>query len=813
MRISEKWLREWINPPVDAAELAEQLTSMGLEVDEVASLTPSMSDTVVARIENVKPHPDADRLRICEVDNGTAELLQIVCGAPNVRRQMVTVLANVGSTMPDGSKLKKAKLRGVESFGMLCSAAELGLSDQNDGLIELPDSAPVGEDLLSYLELNDNVLEIELTPNRGDCLSVRGIARDLSARNDMPLQLHEITEVPAVHQDLQNVDLQASSACVRYVGRVFNHVDTTQATPIWMTERLRRSGVRSINPAVDITNYVMLEIGQPMHAFDLDKLQGSINVRLSVEGEKLELLDGREVTLDGDTTVIADDSGAIGIAGIMGGATTAVDENTTRVFMESALFLPERIAGKPRHYSSHTESSHRFERGVDPKLQREAMEYATGLMVNLTGGKPGQVRDWQDKHRMPGGKPVLLRRARLNSLLGVEVPDRKCEQIFTSLGISCAKEPAGWTLNPPSYRYDLRIEEDFVEEIGRVYGFDNIPRTSPSHNPVFRPVPENRVKPIAIKQLLANRGFQEVVTYSFVEEQQQSILRNDLIPLALANPISSDMSVMRTTLLGGLLNVMRHNQSRQWHSMKLFETGLRFLPTNATQAEDLDQYLDASHGDDLQIDQTIQQQQILAGLVVGEAMPENWNANSGELDFFDLKADLDALFGLANANAIQYTHTDLDTLHPGQSAGLLSNGVLVGYIGRLNPEVLRALDLSQSPVVFELSLAALTEAKVPQLEPVSRFPSVRRDIALLVDESVTNQAIIDCVEQHGPDFLRSVRTFDVYQGDKVEKGKKSIALGLIMQANSRTLEESEVEKAMSTIVASASRELGAVLRV
>ncbi|MEE9334070.1 MAG: phenylalanine--tRNA ligase subunit beta [Granulosicoccaceae bacterium] len=813
MKISEKWLREWINPPVEAAELAEQLTSMGLEVDTVSSLAPAMSDTVIARVENVKPHPDADRLRICEVDNGTAELVQIVCGAPNVRRQMVTVLANVGSSMPDGSKLKKAKLRGVESFGMLCSSAELGLSEQSDGLIELPDSAPVGDDLMSYLELDDRVFEIELTPNRGDCLSVRGIARDLSARNNMPLQLHEITEIPAAHQDVQNVNLAPSSACVRYAGRVFNNVDVSGATPIWMTERLRRSGVRSINPAVDITNYVMLEIGQPMHAFDLDKLQGAIQVRVSVEGEKVELLDGREVTLDGDTTVIADDSGAIGIAGIMGGATTAVDENTTRVFLESALFLPERIAGKPRHYSSHTESSHRFERGVDPELQREAIEYATGLMVNLTGGKPGQVRDWQDKPRLPGGEPVLLRKARLASLLGVVVPDKKCEQIFGSLGIDCQKDPAGWALSPPSYRYDLRIEEDFVEEIGRVYGFDNIPRTSPGHNPVFSPVPENRVKPIAIKQLLANRGFQEVVTYSFVEEQQQTALRSDLIPLALANPISADMSVMRTTLLGGLLNVMRHNQSRQWPSMKLFETGLRFLPTNERAVDELDQYLDASHGNDLQIDQTIQQQQMLAGIVVGYASPENWNTDANEFDFFDLKADLDTLFELANGNTLHYTPTDLKTLHPGQSAGLMCNGVLVGYMGRLNPEVQKTLDLSQSPVVFEVSLAALFTAKVPQLEPVSRFPSVRRDIALLVDESVTNQAIIDCVQKHGPDFLRSVRTFDVYVGEKIEKGKKSIALGLIMQTGSRTLEEAEVEKVMSTIVTSASRELGAVLRV
>ncbi len=813
MKFSEKWLREWVNPPVDVNELAEQLTYLGLEVDDITSSLPAMSEVVVARVVDVLPHPDADKLRVCEVDNGTSDLLQIVCGAPNVRQGMVTALANVGCPMPDGKKLKKAKLLGVESFGMLCSASEIGLSDDGEGILELPSTAPVGETLASFLELDDHIIDVDLTPDRGDCLSIRGIARDVCARNDLPLTLHEITPLAEQHEDTWPVRLSSSSACARYVGRVIKDVDMRRASPIWMSERLRRSGMRAINPAVDVTNYVMLELGQPMHAFDLDKLQGEIQVRLAGEGEQLTLLDGREVKLTSDTTVIADDSGAIGIAGIMGGLSTAVDENTKNIFMESALFLPEHIIGKPRYYASPSESSHRFERGVDPALQADAMEYATGMLMNLAGGSPGPVRDWQDGPRLPKGEPVVVRRSRLSRLIGVDIGDDIVERVFTRLGFTHRSHDTGWTVTPPSFRYDLRIEEDFLEEIARVHGFDQLPRTSPAHHPTFRPVAETAVPVIDIKKMLAHRGYQEVVTYSFVEPNQLQRLRPDLAALALPNPISADLSVMRTTLISGLLDTMRRNQSRQMPSMRLFETGLRFLPGNEQGQKTQDAHIQSDHGDDIQIDDTLQQQNMLAGLMVGKHLPEGWSSDTREADFFDAKADLQALFARANGVSLNFEPTDLAMLHPGQRAAIVCDGVRIGFLGQLNPEVQKTLDLSQTPIVFELSLAALSKARVTAAVRLSRQPSVRRDIALLVDDAVTHQALEACVTKHAPDWLIEITTFDVYQGEKVEKGKKSIALGLILQDFSRTLEESEVEQAVARIVEATTSELGAVLRV
>ncbi len=813
MKFSEKWLREWVNPPVNVEELAEQLTYLGLEVDDITSSLPAMSEVVVARVVDVLPHPDADKLRVCEVDNGTSDLLQIVCGAPNVRQGMVTALANVGCPMPDGKKLKKAKLRGVESFGMLCSPSEIGLSDDSDGIIELPSTAPVGETLASFLELDDHIIDVDLTPDRGDCLSIRGIARDVCARNDLPLTLHEITPLAEQHEDTWPVRLSSSSACARYVGRVIKDVDMRRASPIWMSERLRRSGMRAINPAVDVTNYVMLELGQPMHAFDLDKLQGEIQVRLAGEGEQLTLLDGREVKLTSDTTVIADDSGAIGIAGIMGGLSTAVDANTKNIFMESALFLSEHIIGKPRYYASPSESSHRFERGVDPALQADAMEYATGMLMNLAGGSPGPVRDWQDGPRLPKGEPVVVRRSRLSRLIGVDIGDDIVERVFTRLGFTHRSHDTGWTVTPPSFRYDLRIEEDFLEEIARVHGFDQLPRTSPAHHPTFRPVAETAVPVIDIKKMLAHRGYQEVVTYSFVEPNQLQRLRPDLAALALPNPISADLSVMRTTLISGLLDTMRRNQSRQMPSMRLFETGLRFLPGNEQGQKTQDAHIQSDHGDDIQIDDTLQQQNMLAGLVVGKHLPEGWSSDAREADFFDAKADLAALFARANGVSLNFEPTDLAMLHPGQRAAIVCDGVRIGFLGQLNPEVQKTLDLSQTPIVFELSLAALSKARVTAAVRLSRQPSVRRDIALLVDDAVTHQALEACVTKHAPDWLTEITTFDVYQGEKVEKGKKSIALGLILQDFSRTLEESEVEQAVARIVEATTSELGAVLRV
>ena len=814
MKFSEKWLREWVNPPVDTQALGEQLTFMGLEVDQIESAAPDMKGVVVARIVNIQPHPDADRLRVCEVDCGAEELVQVVCGAPNARAGLTTALAQVGGRLPDGTKLKKAKLRGQVSMGMLCSAVELGLSEERDGIMELPGTAVTGTDLIDYLELNDSIIDIDLTPDRGDCLSIRGIARDLSARNDLPLQQRETSEATVETEDQWSVEVDKRSACVRFTGRMLTHLSPGCTSPGWMVERLRRAGVRAISPAVDITNYVMQELGQPMHAFDADKLQGGIQVRLARAGERLVLLDGRDVTLDDDTTIIADDSGPIGIAGIMGGESTSVDENTTRIFFESALFLPEIIAGKPRRYASHTESAHRFERGVDPAGQREALEYATVLMQGIAGGRAGPILDWQDAERMPARLDVIVRQSRLQRVLGIAPAMDTVSMIFTRLGIRNVATAEGWQVTAPSYRYDLAIEEDYIEEVARILGYDSLPRTSPAHRPVLRAVPESLVSPMATKRLLVNRGYQEVITYSFVEASRQALLRPDLKALPLANPISSELGVMRTTLVGGLISTLQRNVSRQITSMSLFETGLRFLSNDeGAPLDTLDGYLSAAHGNDLQSDTGVQQQNVIAGLVAGRLDPENWNASERNADFYAIKADLEAMFAQANGVNVSFVSTDLAMLHPGQRAGIQIEGVLAGYVGALNPTLKQPLDLPVMPLVFEISLHALAAARVPRTKPMSRFPQVRRDLSLLVDESVSYQAIIDVIRKQAPAILQDVRIFDVYQGEKVAEGKKSMALGLILQEFSRTLEDKEVEQVVAGIVAALDVAHGAILRV
>ncbi|MFK7993661.1 MAG: phenylalanine--tRNA ligase subunit beta [Granulosicoccus sp.] len=814
MKFSEQWLREWVSPPVDTEALGDQLTFMGLEVDEIVSAAPGFVDVVVARILTIEQHPDADRLRVCQVDCGQDDPVQIVCGASNAREGLTTALAKVGGQLPDGTKLKKAKLRGVVSMGMLCSAAELGLSDDASGIMELPESAPAGQALVDWLELNDSIIDIELTPDRGDCLSIRGIARDLCARNDMPMQLHEITPMPVQIDDEWPVEVSDNCACVRFTGRVVRDIDISLPTPGWMVERLRRSGIRSINSAVDITNYVMLELGQPMHAFDLDKLQGAIQVRLARTSERLTLLDGRDVVLDQDTTIIADDRGPIGIAGIMGGQDTGVTEHTRNIFFESALFLPEKIAGKPRRYASHSESAHRFERGVDPAGQLDALEYATGLMRTIAGGKAGAAFDWQATARMPERLAVRVRNSRLQRVLGISPSSETVQMIFTRLGIDSQVTEDGWQVTAPSYRYDLAIEEDYIEEVARILGFDTLPRTHPSNTPLFRPLSEAVLAPIEVKKRLVALGYQEVVTYSFVEGGQQRILRPDLAALPLANPLSSELGVMRTTLISGLVSTLKRNISRQVGTVRIFESGLRFLPNEEhAPIDQLDDFINAARGSVKQIDDSVQQQEMMAGLVAGRLAAENWNTDSAAVDFFAVKSDIENLFTLANGLPVTFVKSDLPMLHPGQQAGILVDGERIGYIGALNPGVLRELDLDVAAVVFEFSIDALCLARVPKASQLSRFPQVRRDLSLLVDESVTYQQMLDVVRKTVSSMLVDVRIFDVYQGDGIEKGKKSMALGLILQDFSRTLQDKDADDVVAKVKQELSKSLGAELRV
>lgn len=790
MKFSEQWLREWVNPPVNTEELAEQMTLMGLEVDDIESVNPGLEGVVVGKLVEVSAHPDADKLRVCRVDAGAAEPLQIVCGAPNARVGLVAPLATIGARLPGGIKIKKSKLRGVESQGMLCSARELTLSDDDVGLMELDESLVPGERIDSVFDLDDNILEVELTPNRGDCLCIRGIARDLSARNACDLQLHEITAVAPTIDDTMDVKVASDSACARYAGRIVRGVDCTAKSPTWMVERLRRGGVRSINPAVDVTNYVMLELGQPMHAFDMEKLQGNIGVRRASDGEKVKLLDGRDVKLEADTTVIVDDRGAIGIAGIMGGDSTGVEDATTDIFLESALFLPLDIIGKPRRYDAHTESAHRYERGVDPSLQAEAMEYATSLLMTIAGGEPGPVVDWVEKDRLPFGDPLVLRRARIEKLLGISFDDAQVNSILGRLGITLEPHAEGWTVTPPSYRYDLRIEEDYVEELARVHGFDNIPRTYNGYQPVFKPVEETSVNLNTLKEVLVHRGYREVVTFSFVDDAVQHALMPDVDALMLANPISNDLAAMRCSLAPGLLGALERNVNRQVPDLRLFETGLRFVPQ----------------------DDDLIQENVIGGLISGRRNSESWNHTTEQLDFYDLKGDVEELLAASTANEYEFVAGSVPFLHPGQSADIICRDENIGWFGQIHPKLQKSLDLSQTSLLFEIRLDALREARVPSYRDISRFPSVRRDLSLLTPETTTNRALEKCVEAHAPAALQKVVTFDVYSGDKIDAGMKSVALGLILQDFSRTLEEAEVDQAVDAIVGGLLDDLGVRLR-
>lgn len=791
MKFSEQWLREWINLSSSTEELAEHLTLIGLEVDEVESTAPSFADVVVSKVTSVDSHPEADRLRICQVDAGQEQgNLQIVCGAPNVRAGMFAPLALVGAKLPDGTRVKKAKLRGAESHGMLCSAAELGLSEDADGLYELQGDLQAGTALEQLLELDDSIIEVELTPDRGDCLSIRGIARDLSARTGTPLQLHEITAVAPATDHSMSVSVAPDCACVRYVGRVVTGIDPTAVTPLWLVERLRRSGIRSINPAVDVTNYVMLELGQPMHAFDMAKLQGNIGVRRASDGEKILLLDGREVTLEADTTVIIDDSGAIGVAGIMGGDGTAVDATTTDVFFEAALFLPIDIIGKPRRYDAHTESAHRFERGVDPTLQDQAMEYATSLLQSIAGGQAGPLNDWNEPERLPLGEEIQLRRDRIERILGVRYDDSDVKNILTRLGISMRDSEQGWHVKPPGARYDLRIEEDYIEELARISGFDKLPRTLNAFAPGFNPDSESEVDTGKLKQLLVQRGYQEVVTFSFVDDAAQQKLQPDVDALLLTNPISSDLAAMRTSLLPGLLSVLKHNLNRQTADLKIFETGLRFVPG----------------------DNELIQEAVMGGLITGRRLGENWSNGNEPVDLYDLKGDLEVLTSLSSAAPIEFQPGSQTFLHPGLSGDLVCDDQVIGWFGQLHPRLNAAFDLTESPWIFELLLDALAQRKLPAYQPISKFPSVRRDLALIVDRDTTHQVLVTCVKKHAPKSLHEVLTFDVYGGKNIVEGKKSVALGLILQEFSRTLQEAEVDQAMDTVLGGLRDELGVELR-
>lgn len=796
MKFSEQWLRGWVNPQVSRDELVARLSMAGLEVDSVTPAAGQFSGIVVGEILTTEQHPDADKLRVCQVSNGQ-ETFQVVCGAPNARPGIKIPFAMIGAELPGDFKIKKAKLRGVESFGMLCSAAELQISEENDGLLELAADAPVGEDIRVYLNLDDASIEIGLTPNRGDCLSIAGLARDVGALYDVPVTRPEVPAVAPAHDEVRPVEVSAPAACPRYLGRVIRNVDLSKPTPLWMVERLRRSDVRSIDAAVDITNYVMLELGQPMHAFDLAEINGGIRVRMAEEGEKLVLLDGQEVALRADTLVIADHTRALAIAGVMGGEHSGVNTEKTRdLFLESAFFEPISVAGKARSYGLHTDASHRYERGVDSQLAREAMERATALVLEIVGGEAGPIVEAVSEQHLPKVAPVTLRAERINQMLGMDMDAAQVEQLLNALELKTsvsggADGAAQWTVEVPSHRFDISLEVDLIEELARLYGYNNLPVRYPQARLAPQARPEARGELPTLRRLLVARGYQEAITYSFIDPKLFELFTPGVEPLLLANPISSDMAAMRASLWPGLVKALQHNLNRQQDRVRLFESGLRFV---------------GQLGD-------LKQQPMIAGVATGSRLPEGWANGRDSIDFFDVKADVEALLGYSGAlGDFTFVAGNHPALHPGQTARIERDGKEVGYLGAIHPELAKTLGLERPVFVFELVLGDVVEGRLPKFSELSKFPEVRRDLALIAGRDVASSSVLEVIRDNAGEWLTDLRLFDVYQGKGIDPDRKSLAVGLTWQHPSRTLNDDEVNTTLQNILTSLEQRLNTTLR-
>lgn len=792
MKVSESWLREWLNPEVSVAQLTEQLTMAGIEVDATEPVAGAFTGVVVGEIVSIEQHPDADKLRVCQVaghpDGG---LVQVVCGAPNAQAGLKAPFATVGAQLPGDFRIKKAKLRGVESFGMLCGQTELEAGEDDSGLWELAADAAVGQCLRDYLNLDDTLIELDITPNRGDCLSVRGLARELGVINRQSVNEIAIEPVAATVTDTLPIALQAPQACSRYVGRVIRNIDVAAPSPLWLQEKLRRSGVRSIDAVVDVTNYVLLELGQPMHAFDLAKINKGITVREAREGETLTLLDEQKVTLKAGTLVIADDQAPLAMAGIMGGLDSAVSGSTQDVFLESAFFSPLAIAGRARSYGLHTDSSHRFERGVDYQLQRDAIERATELLLDIVGGKAGPVIE-AVAPELPGEQVVSLRQKRIASGLRIDMDTATVEDILTRLGLHIAqRNDDGWQVRVPSWRFDIAIEADLLEELARIYGYNRLPTRVPDLPMTIKPHTEARLPLAQLRRHLISRDYQEVITYSFIDPADNTRFDPALAPIALKNPISADMAVMRTTLLPGLVASLRHNLNRQQSRLRLFESGQCFIP----KADGVDQ------------------RPTLAGLVYGPLAAENWNNTEREVDFFDIKGDLESLLAHTGAASDFSFRAGLHpALHPGQSAEVVHQGQVIGYVGTLHPALQQELDIPANVFVFELALESLLSARVPSFTPLSRFPANRRDLALLVDRELPVASLLEDVRLQAGEHLSDLKVFDLYVGKGIDPQRKSVALGLTFQHPSRTLTDDEINGFVGQVVEHLQNQYGATLR-
>lgn len=791
MKVSEQWLREWVNPQIDSDELVAQLTMAGLEVDGIEPVAGDFRGVVVAEIQQAEQHLDADKLRVCQVSNGS-EVFQVVCGAPNARVGIKVALAEVGAVLPGNFKIKKAKLRGVESHGMLCGADEIGLGEKSEGIMELPSDAPIGADIRCYLKLDDNVIDIDLTPNRGDCLSLAGLAREVGVLNKVDVKPVVITEIPASHDETHQVVVEANSDCPRYVGRAITNIDATATTPLWMVERLRRSGIRSIDAVVDVTNYVLIELGQPMHAFDKDKLQGAIQVRKAREGEKLILLDEQEIKLTADTLLIADDSGPLAMAGVMGGAATGVSSQTKNIFLESAFFKPISIAGKARSYGLHTDSSHRFERGVDFTLQRQAVERATELLLEISGGEAGPIVEVVSEENLPQWSVVTLREERVKKLLALDIGATEIVDILKRLGLGVDEVARGeWAVTVPSYRFDIAIEADLIEELARIYGYNRLPVCAPTATLTPKPANEANVSIKRFRRVLLARGYNEAITYSFVDPKMQAHFDPSDQGIALANPISADMSVMRTSLWPGLVQALQYNQNRQQQRVRLFESGLTFARGETG----------------------IEQEARMGGVIVGDRAAESWLEQHESVDFYDAKGDVEALLAMGgSAHEFTFQTQMHHALHPGQSAAILRNGKEIGFVGALHPTIQKTLGLNGPVYLFEVALADIEQGQLASFKELSKFPEVRRDLAILVASSVELSAIVDVVKASAGEWLTDVRLFDLYEGKGIEPDHKSLALGLTWQHSSRTLTDEEISGLIDCVINNLEKQFSARLR-
>ena len=796
MKFSEQWLREWVNPEISTDELSAQLTMAGLEVDGIEAVAGQFSGVVVGEVVSKEQHPDADKLSVCQVSDGT-ETFQVVCGAANVRTGLKIPFAKIGAVLPGDFKIKKAKLRGVESFGMLCAETELQIGEDSSGLMELAADAPVGADLREYLNLDDQIIEVDLTPNRADCLGMAGLAREVAVLNKLSVNAPVIEPVAATITDKAQVEVIAQDACPRYLGRIVKGVNVKAATPLWMVEKLRRGGIRSIDPVVDITNYVLLELRQPLHAFDLANIDGGIRVRMAEEGEKLTLLDGQEISLKANSLVISDHSKALALGGIMGGEHSGVTADTKDLLLEAAFFAPLAIANRARQYGLHTDSSHRFERGVDFKLQTQAMERATALIIEVCGGQAGEIVEVVSNEYLPEKASVHLRASRLERILGVHVDGKEVEEILTRLGLLVETTSEGWQVSVPSYRFDISIEPDLIEEIARIYGYDRLPTRTPSAAVPLAKIPENRLAVQELRRALVARGYHEAITYSFVSPEIQKKLDPEHSPIALLNPISNEMSVMRTDLFAGLVQAISYNLKRQQSRVRFFETGLRFIP---------------------QADGSLEQTPTLALAITGERFEQSWADSSTDVDFFDLKGDIESLLArtgkLASYRFVSASHP---ALHPGQTAQIEKQDEqgqwqVVGIMGTLHPNLQKPLGLKQPVYLAQLCLNEIQDIQVPRFEELSKFPEMRRDVALLVSKETPVADILSTIRAKAGQYLTKLNVFDVYVGKGIDLERKSLALGLTWQHPSRTLTDDEINNNLSSVLAYLEESLGATLR-